>query len=181
MKIYVVNGAPGAGKTTFENTVETLSYSCDIISTIDPIKERAFLFGWNGEKDAKGRRLLYNLKRAWVEYGDQPYTWLEEIFNLARYGGTDVIFVDCREPEEIKEICKRFGAKSLLIRRAAAENSKTSNESDKNVLNYDYDIVIENNGSKYDLTIAAENFIEKEGITKRKGPYCINLFGEIVK
>ena len=84
MKIYVVNGAPGAGKTTFENTVEALSYNCDIISTIDPIKERAFLFGWNGEKDAKGRKLLYNLKRAWVEYGDQPYTWLEEICNVYR-------------------------------------------------------------------------------------------------
>lgn len=181
MKVYIVNGFPGSGKTTFEKIVETLSYNCSIISTIDPIKERAFLFGWNGEKDAKGRKLLCDLKRAWVEYGDQPYTWLEDIFKFARYARTNAIFIDCREPEEIKEICKRFGAKSLLIRRAAAENSETSNESDKNVLNYDYDIVIENNGSKYDLAIAAENFIEKEGISKIEGPYTINLFGEIVK
>lgn len=181
MKIYVVNGAPGAGKTTFEKTVETLSYNCSIISTIDPIKERAFLFGWDGVKDAKGRKLLSDLKRAWVEYGDQPYTWLEEIFKFARYTRTDAIFIDCREPEEIKEICKRFGAKSLLIRRAAAENSETSNESDKNVLNYDYDIVIENNGSMYDLAIAAEEFVEKEKIPKTNSPYTINLFGEIIK
>ena len=181
MKIYVVNGAPGAGKTTFENMINELTDNCSIISTIDPIKERAFLFGWNGEKDAKGRKLLSDLKRAWVEYGDQPYTWLKEIFKFAHYARIDAIFIDCREPDEIKEICKRFGAKSLIIRRATAENSETSNDSDKNVLNYDYDIVIKNNGSKYELAIAAEDFVEKEEIPKIQGPYCINLFGEIIK
>ena len=182
MKVYVVNGAPGAGKTTFERLVHDLVQDCFFVSTIDPIKERAYLFGWNGEKDSKGRKLLADLKRAWVEYGEQPYKWLgDELAEFYRHFQDCVVFIDCREPEEIAEICRRFEAKSLIIRRATAENAETSNESDKNVLNYDYDIVIENNGSMSELALAAEEFVKNEELPKTEIPYYIDLFGEIKK
>lgn len=181
MKVYVVNGAPGAGKTTFERLVHDLVKRCANRSTIDPIKEIAYDFGWDGEKDLKGRKLLADLKRAWVEYGDQPYEWLgKELTEIFDYNKDCVVFIDCREPEEIVEICRRFEAKSVLIRRATAENAETSNESDTNVLNYNYDIVIENNGSLSELALAAEEFIKNEELPKTEIPYYIDLFGEIV-
>ena len=170
-----------SGKTTFERLVQDLVKCCASRSTIDPIKEIAYDFGWNGEKDLKGRKLLANLKQSWVEYGDQPYEWLaKELAKIFDYNKDCVVFIDCREPEEIAEICKRFKAKSLLIRRAIAENTETSNESDRNVLNYDYDIIIENNGSMSELALAAEEFVKNEELPKTEIPYYIDLFGEIV-
>ena len=59
-----------------ENMINELTDNCSIISTIDPIKERAFLFGWNGAKDAKGRTALmisfdlesFNLSRLFINH-----------------------------------------------------------------------------------------------------------------
>jgi len=181
MKIYIMNGFPGSGKTTFEKCVGNLVKHVSIISTIDPIKKIAYDFGWNGEKDAKGRKLLADLKRAWVTYDDQPFRYIGYELNGIDYDYPDcVVFIDSREPEEIKELCERFEAKSVLIRRASVENKDQSNDSDKNVLDYNYDIIIENNGDLGDLALAAENFVKKEKLPKIETPYYINLFGEIV-
>lgn len=182
MKIYVINGFPGSGKTTFEEYVGKLIKHVSILSTINPIKEMAYDFGWNGEKDAKGRKLLADLKRAWVTYDDQPFQYISHELQGIDYDWPDcVVFIDSREPEEIKKLCEEFGAKSVLIRRAAIENNEQSNESDANVLNYDYDIVIENNGDLGDLALAAENFVKKEELPKNGKHYYIDLFGDIVR
>ena len=90
------------------------------------------------------------------------------------------IFIDCREPEEIKKLCTALDAKSLLIRRAGAENSETSNHADAQVLNYDYDIVIENDGNLLDFTNKAFDFVERWDLDKKSG-ITVNLFGEIVE
>ena len=70
MKVYVINGKPGVGKTTFETIAKLMTEDCEIYSTIDPIKEIARDYDWNGEKDAKGRKLLADLKKALNEYND---------------------------------------------------------------------------------------------------------------
>ena len=70
-------------------------------------------------------------------------------------------------------------AKSLLITRSEVENNNTSNHADRNVLNYDYDIVIQNNGDLREFACAAINFIEGEGLNFSTKPIEINLFGEI--
>lgn len=182
MKVYVVNGFPCSGKTTFEEYVGKLVKHISILSTISPIEKMAYDFGWNGEKDAKGRKLLADLKRAWVTYDDQPFRYISYELQGIDYDWPDcVVFIDSREPEEIKKLCEEFEAKSVLIRRATVENREQSNESDANVLNYDYDIVIENNGDLSDLALAAENFIKKEELPKAEIPYYIDLFGNIVR
>ena len=58
---------------------------------------------------------------------------------------------------------KEFNAITLLIRRDAAESQKVSCHSDKNVLNYEYDYVIENNGSLEELENKAYNFLKTIG------------------
>lgn len=174
MKIYVVNGAPGAGKTTFETIAKLMTEDCEIYSTIDPIKEIARDYDWNGEKDAKGRKLLADLKKALNEYNDFTMTALSYRIN---FGRSKIIFIDSREPEEIKRICEEFDAKSILVRRPSVEGAPTSNSSDANVFNYNYDIVIMNDGEKRDLIEAAAEFLKAEDIPIK--PYYINLFGEL--
>ena len=190
MSIYIVNGAPGCGKTTFEHNVETITGDryCYILSTITPIKELATSVGWDGTKDLKNRKFLSDLKDLLTEWNDYPFKWVCEQVRKIENGwgeyGVDpediTIFIDCREPEEIKKLCDELNAKSLLIRRASAENSATSNHADEEVLNYDYDIIIENNGDLRRFALEAFSFTERERIFQQ--PHLtVNLLGDIIK
>ena len=187
MSIYIVNGAPGAGKTTFENNVKNIvGESCYILSTITPIKEIMVTIGWDGRKDLESRKLMSDLKDLLTQYNDFSFNYIcnkiEEIRNeYYGYQQYPVFFVDCREPKEIKKLCDKLGAKSLVIRRASAENSETSNHADEEVLNYNYDIVIENNGELRDFAAKAFEFVDSEKIVKRSNKLTINMFGEIVE
>jgi hypothetical protein len=70
------------------------------------------------------------------------------------------VFIHCREPKEIQKLVDALGAKTIIVRRAAAENVIASNLSDANVFNYHYDITINNNGSLVELDTAARTFIQ---------------------
>lgn len=190
MSIYVVNGFPCAGKTTFEENIKRIvGDNCYILSTITPIKQIATMVGWNGKKDLESRKFLSDLKDLLTEYNDYPFHYIcDQIKHIeeewADYGISPksiVIFIDCREPEEIKKLCDKLDAKSLLIRRASAENSETSNHADEGVLNYNYDIVIENDGNLFDYANKAIDFAQNERLIKSTNHIEVNLFGEIIK
>ena len=55
----------------------------------------------------------------------------------------EIMFIHIREPEEIERTVKIFKAKTLLVRRIGLANI-TSNYSDANVEDYNYDYIIEN-------------------------------------
>lgn len=190
MSIYVVNGFPCAGKTTFEENVKKIvGDNCYILSTITPIKQIATMVGWNGKKDLENRKFLSDLKDLLTRYNDYPFNYIcDQIKHIEEEWGeygispkSIVIFIDCREPEEIKKLCDKLDAKSLLIRRASAENSETSNHADEGVLNYNYDIVIENNGNLFDYANKAIDFARDERLIKSTDHIEVNLFGEIIK
>jgi len=189
MSVYIVNGAPGSGKTTFENYVKKMmgDFYCKNISTIDFVKDIAKKSGWDGEKTPESRKFLSDLKQLLADFNDIPnkqicrivkeYTWDYSSWSID--WNSWAIFVDCREPAEIARLCKQLDAKSILIRRADAEEAKPSNKSDAGVLNYNYDIVIDNNSSLRDLAITALNFIKKEGLHMSSKPLQIDFFGQI--
>ena len=156
LKVVIVNGRPGVGKTTFEEICEDIlgSAYCAKRSTVDKVKEIAKAGGWKGGKELKDRKFLSDLKDLFNEYNDMP---LEDIVQFARgweedlgyYGVRShphVLFVDDREPEHIERVKKKFGdiATTLLIRRPGDEDVETSNHADKNVFKYTYDYIIEN-------------------------------------
>ena len=82
LKIVIVNGMPGCGKTTFETYCKFhLGAYCKIISTIDIIKQMARVGGWNGEKDPKSRKMLSDLKDLLTDWDDVPYKRVEKAVN----------------------------------------------------------------------------------------------------
>ena len=60
--VIIINGNGGAGKDTLCDFAGEV-YDTMNISAITPIKEIAKANGWNGEKDAKSRMNMRNLKK----------------------------------------------------------------------------------------------------------------------
>ena len=156
--IVVINGSGGVGKDTF---VEYCSHYAKVknISSVDKVKEAAkILVGWNGEKDEKTRKLLSDLKIMSIEYNDYPIKYIqnqaEEFYN----SDNDLMFVHIREIDEIKKVKELVGAKTLLITTNRVKRI-TTNLSDANVENYEYDYHIQNDGTLEELEEMAKEFV----------------------
>lgn len=169
IKVVIVNGRPGAGKSTFEDLCQAfMGPFARSRSTIDKVKEIAKAAGWNGEKTPEARKFLSDLKHTLIEFNDLPYRDILKALDtfeldLGAYGlskACAVLFVDSREPEEIERFKRELGAVTLLIRRPAADEGSTSNTSDENVFNYQYDHEIINDGTIEELGVKAQQFLD---------------------
>lgn len=190
--IYVVNGSARSGKDTFCSMVSKFmgeNYT-KVFSTVNYVKKVARDFGWNGEKTPRARKFLSDLKDLLTEWDDIPFKDVqrksrEALEDWDCYGvdsNNCAIFIMCREPEEIKKIVRRLGARTILVRRKEAEDASTSNHADAEVLNYNYDIEIENNGSLKDLAFEALKFIENENLAFRHWvTFHVKDSGEIIE
>lgn len=157
MKIAIINGSAGVGKDTFVKYVKE-SYTLGKIinvSTIDDIKNAAMLLGWDGVKDEKGRKFLSELKYFTNQYYPVSINTVRKAVNEHPYASC--IFVHCREPKEIDKIKEEFDAITILIKNDNVEIP--NNYSDNHVENYEYDYVIDNNGTLFDLKHTAAAFI----------------------
>lgn len=72
-----------------------------------------------------------------------------------------VYFIYCREPEEIKKYVDFFDAVTLLIDKKPTNIAELSNDSDKMVMNYYYNYIIDNNGTLDMLHESAETFLKE--------------------
>lgn len=161
-----------------------------VISTVDIIKDIAFNLGWDGKKTPKDRKFLSDLKDLLTEWNDIPFKYvknkIKSIENTFEYYDVDfdisAIFIMCREPKEIERLKKELNAKTILVRRAEAEAKQSSNHADSEVFNYNYDIIIDNNGTLLDLTHKALDFIESEQLFfPHWKNFSIGLNGEIIE
>lgn len=168
MKIMIVNGRGASGKTTFETMVQKIAAArgkkVKVISTITYVKEVAKLVGWDGGKTPEDRRFLSDLKDALTRWKDVPYQKVKGFIETYKESGTDLLFIDCREPKEITRFVNDYGALTILVQRGEFE--LLGNHADDNVMNYQYDVVIDNNRGLDELmqeaTIFEETFVEEE-------------------
>lgn len=158
-QVIIINGTGGSGKDTF---VEFCSEFTKVtnISSVDKVKEAAkALVNWNGEKDEKSRKLLVDLKQLSIEYNDYPTQYIKEKYEEFMNSDSKYLFIHIREINEIEKIKKILNAKTLLILNPRVAII-TSNTSDGNVLNYNYDFTIKNDGTLEDLKQKAKKFVE---------------------
>lgn len=166
MKVFIVNGSPCAGKTTFEEFVRAVAHKNDEIirinSMITIVKDFAKThLSWNEEKDEKSRLMLSRLKDLLDDWNDSPYNYISEFIKNCEKGKfTSAVFIDAREPKDIERLKKDFNATSILIDRG--EKKVYNNHADNNVYKTDYDIVIFNNGTIEELKEKAEKFYHIE-------------------
>ena len=165
MKIILINGTGGVGKDTFVEICQRMMDKDKIlnISTVDLIKQAAKILGWNEQKDEKGRKFLSNLKDLATEYSDLSVSYISKTILQAQEDGTEAIFVHCREPEELARLKERFDAITLLIKNNRVKPIE-SNHADRDIEQYEYDFVIENNEGLLELTKKAADFIKEIGV-----------------
>lgn len=184
-----------SGKDTFCNRVKELMPNgyCYIYSTIDFVKQVASSMGWSGEKTPRSRKLLSELKNLMIEYDDIPFKKMvhkvkSTINDFNFYNCPEkyevIIFIMCREPSEIEKLKKELNAKTIFIHSEKAENKSNNmdikNTADSNIFNYNYDIIIENDGSMSQFYDKIYNFIIDEGLGYQMRQLQFNLFGDVV-
>ena len=156
-KIYILNGVGTSGKGEFVSRVAkyipTIQYSI-----IDMIKEVAETLGWQYGKSEKDRKFLSDLMDLSSEYNDMPYqdvSGLVGAFNSEL--PEEVLIIDMRDPKDIARAVKDFGAETILIRNPNVKKIQT-NHADANVEEYEYDYIIENDGTLNQLDKVAKLF-----------------------
>jgi hypothetical protein len=159
-QIYILNGMGGCGKDTFASF---LSEVCGVFkySSIDRVKQIAYECGWDGGKTEKDRKFLSDLKCLLTDYNDLPFNDVrnrieEFMFDEDKF----VMLIDIREPAEIAKAAAVFNAKTILIKN---DNIPfiSSNMADAGVYNYDYDFVIENNGTLEEFREVTHKFAKE--------------------
>lgn len=149
-----------SGKDTFaeylNDFVPTLKYS-----SIDKVKDIAKQCGWNGTKDEKSRKFLSDLKVLTIQFNDMPFQAINTVVEQFKEDKEKrILLIDIREPKEIERAARKFNAKTILIKRQDVKYI-TSNIADAGVFDYDYDFVIENNGTLEDFYWTVYDFVKE--------------------
>lgn len=161
-KVYVTNGSAENGKDSFADFVgkyiSTYKYS-----SIDLVKEMFEVVGVSKkEKTEKKRKLWSDGKDLLTEYDDIPFKDITSIVTDFKNNliDADVLLIDIREPDEIARAVETFGAETILVRNPNAKKV-TSNHADRDVENYNYDYIIENDGTLEQLEMVAKLFVRE--------------------
>lgn len=170
-QIFIINGSGGVGKDTFVELVsKMLTLSVMNFSSVDKVKEVARIIGWTGGKTERDRKFLSDLKLLCTDYNNMPFNSMREKVKEFTESNATMLFLHIREPEEIEKARVAFGAKTVLIKRDAVKHI-TSNMADGNVFNYQYDIIVDNDGNLEDFNKKAIQFVEDFKSGKMKPNY----------
>ena len=170
-QIFIINGSGGVGKDTFVGLVsKVFNFSVVNFSSVDKVKEIARIIGWTGGKTEKDRKFLSDLKLLCTKYNNMPFNSMSEKVREFTKSDAAMLFLHIREPEEKKKAKIAFDAKTVLIKRDAVKQI-TSNMADGNVFNYQYDIVVNNDGNLIDFEKKATEFVNDFNINLMKSNY----------
>lgn len=162
-KIIILNGRGGVGKDTFVDFCASYCYVRHI-SSITPIKEIAKNIGWEGAKTERDRKFLSDLKDLLTDYSDVSMKYIAKEVTRFQLDKTipsaSILFIDIREPYEIDRAKEEFNAITVLIKNRNVPLI-TTNHADYEAENYNYDIVIKNDGSFDELKETAKQFMER--------------------
>lgn len=161
-KIFITNGSATNGKDTFAKMIgdyiSTYKYS-----SIDLVKDMLEFAGVPKEPKTEEKRLLYSdTKDRLTKYDDIPFKDIISIVTDFKNNKieAEVLLIDIREPDEIARAVETFGAETILVRNPNAKKV-TSNHADRDVENYNYDYIIENDGTLEQLEMVAKLFVRE--------------------
>jgi hypothetical protein len=169
--VILINGKPRTGKDTFcylsKEIVDCPVFS---LSSVNCVREIFGILDIEETKTEKQRGQMSELKAYLSKWNVPNLDIIDRICKIASQHDDFIVFVHVREPENIinlKSVFSKydpmlriFECKTLLLKRDTDGifDAKANNDSDNNVDDYDYDVVIENNGSLDDLKEQVHKF-----------------------
>ena len=160
--VFIINGGAKVGKDTIVSMVKKMCNTRNIDS-VAVIKNVAIQLGWDGTKTEKNRLFLSELKRLADNHFNHSTKYISNQLKLFIDSEDVLSFVHIREPQMIdkaKELCSINNIKcyTMIVTNPNIPQI-TTNQSDKNVFNYKYDIHICNDGTLEDLRYEVETII----------------------
>jgi len=165
IRIVFLNGVGGTGKNTLSETVQQIVRPDDVlvshISTVDTVKSICESIGIPKEPKTDEKRALWNeFKSAWIKFNNGPFNETNErIDHLLLAYQQHIIFVDVREPAELRKFKNHYGdrCRTVLFKRDGIHIP--DNPADRSVTRFDYDLILENNGGLEDISIPAKRLV----------------------
>lgn len=138
MTVFGISGEAQAGKTTSANCIAGIlrnkGHSVLIIHNADLLKFMCkVLFGWDGNKDEKGRTILQYVGTDIVRK-KEPDFWVNfiiKILDLFENNWDYVLIPDCRFPNELDRL-KESGLKTIHLRVVRPGHNNGLTETQKN-------------------------------------------------
>ncbi len=167
MKVVIINGVGRSGKDTFVNMCKMIDPKIQNYSTVDAVKDVARKMGWHDDKSDAGRKFLSDIKEVWDNYNyGATSVIIRRVSNyidlMKEMSLESSVFVHCREPHKIAEMKQKFEELGYSTITLLVENPNvpdiTTNPSDRDVREYDYDVVVDNDGTLDDLRSSARWF-----------------------
>ena len=157
---FILNGVARSGKDSVKYFMNYY-YPLKSISTVDIIKRICKELGWNGEKDDAGRLALSEFKDLSTKHFDHPFEYVKKSLSEFKNQNNEykIFTVDVREPKDIKRLVDELGFKTILVRNNNIKHIP-NNHADMEVENYQYDYIIDNNGTLDDLKLAVKSFLD---------------------
>lgn len=158
-KVYILNGYGTVGKGEFVKAISKY-ISTYKYSIVDLPKDAAKVLGWDGGKTEKDRKFLSDVMDLSTEYNDAPFKDVLSIVTDFKNNlfENEVLIIDMRDPKDITRAVETFGAETILIRNPNVRKIE-SNHADRDVENYEYDYIIENNDTLEQLERVAKLFV----------------------
>ena len=144
--VMVINGRGGVGKDALCDAL-TKQFKVINKSSVDPIKEIASRYGWQGEKTPQARKFLADLKQVFVEYNDLPTRYLLDQYHQFMDSDADIFCAHIREASEIAKFIELIPTHkiTMLIRRPDPNGKVVyGNSADDLVESYTYDYIYDN-------------------------------------
>ena len=152
MKVILLSGKARSGKDAAAEVI-LWKYGGIPLAFADDIKTIAYdHFGWHGEKDELGRKLLQDIGTTGRNYNED--IWVNRVIRLLQWwasGTADhqlAVVTDTRYPNEIRRIKHEFSdVVTIRITRDSVEKLKHPSETALDQWT-DWDYLVENNGTR---------------------------------
>ena len=148
MKVILLSGKARSGKNTAAEMI-LREYTGIPFAFADDIKRVAYnYFGWHGEKDELGRKLLQDIGTTGRNYNRD--IWANKVVDKIQECSSDnqlAVVTDTRYPNEIQRIKHVFSdVVTIRITRGSVEKLKHPSETALDQWT-DWDYLVENNGN----------------------------------
>lgn len=161
MVVILISGYATSGKDTFSDYVIKYLPCAKKFPIAYDLKEIASkYFGWDGNKDEKGRNLLIGIGSVGRAYN--PYIWVDKAIKRIKSESPPVAIVsDWRFKNEFIKVVEAFGRDSVITVRIKRNVGRILDDISEHDLDdfMDYDYIVDNNGTLEDLEGAARDFI----------------------